>query len=215
MTQTILEHASPPSVLGVDPSSSFIAYAKVRLTGGGARFAVGEAQSLPIETASLDATVAGLVLNFVPQPLPALAEMARVVRAEGIVAAYVWDYAGKMEMMRYFWEAAVALDPGAQDLDEGRRFPICQPKPLAELFAQAGLSQVQVRAIEVATDFHDFEDYWSPFLGGQGPAPGYAISLSEERRAALRERLRCDLPVAKDESIHLIARAWAARGRKP
>ena len=131
---------------------------------------------------------------------------------EGIVAAYVWDYAGKMQLMRHFWNAAAALDPAAYDLDEGRRFPICHPEPLRELFQGAGLHQVEVRPIDIATDFQDFDDYWSPFLGGQGPAPGYAQSLSDERRAALRERIRAGLPFALDGSIPLVARAWAVRG---
>jgi len=215
LIQTIIETENPNSVIGIDPSPGYTEYAKARIASPRARFEVGDAQSLPIDTASLDAAVAGLVLNFVPQPPRAVAEMARAVRPGGIVAAYIWDYAGKMELMRYFWDAGVALDPGAKELDEGRRFPICQPKPLAELFAQAGLSEVEVRPIDVATDFRDFDDYWSPFLGGQGPAPGYAMSLSDERRAALRERIRSELPITKDGSIHLIARAWAARGRKP
>jgi SAM-dependent methyltransferase len=215
LIQTIVETAYPNSVTGIDPSPGYIEYAKARVASSGARFEVGDAQSLPIDTASLDVAVAGLVLNFVPQPPRAVAEMARVVRPGGVVAAYVWDYAGKMELMRYFWDAAVALDPGAQELDEGRRFPICQPKPLAELFAQAGLREVEVRPIDIATDFGDFDEYWSPFLGSQGPAPGYAMSLSDERRAALREQIRSELPIAKDGSIHLVARAWTARGRKP
>ena len=214
LTQTILETENPHSVIGIDPSPGYIEYAKARIASPRARFEVGDAQSLSMDTASLDAAVAGLVLNFVPQPPRAVAEMARVVRPGGVVAAYVWDYAGKMELMRYFWDAAAALDPGAKELDEGRRFPICQPTPLAELFAQGGLSEVEVRPIDVATDFRDFDDYWFPFLGGQGPAPGYAMSLSEERRAALRERIRSELPIAKAGSIHLIARAWAVRGRK-
>ena len=155
------------------------------------------------------------MLNFVPQPPRAIAEMARVVRGGGTVAAYVWDYAGKMELMRYFWDAAVALDPAAADLDEGRRFPICHPAPLAELFAQAGLHTVEVRPIDVPTRFRDFDDYWSPFLGGQGPAPGYAMSLSENRRGALADRIRATLPIAEDSSINLIARAWAVRGQTP
>jgi len=215
LTRTIVEQANPNSVVGLDSSPGYIEYAKARSASPRASFEIAEAHSLPIGTASRDAAVAGLVLNFVPQPRPAVAEMARVVRPGCIVAAYVWDYAGKMELMRYFWDAAVALNPGAKELDEGRRFPLCQPEPLAELFAQAGLSEVEVRAIDVATDFRDFDDYWSPFLGGQGPAPGYAMSLSEERRATLRERIRSALPIAKDGSIPLIARAWAARGRKP
>ena len=215
LTQTVIEHGNPNSVIGMDASPSYVEYAKARIVSPRARFEVGDAQSLPIDTACLDATVSGLVLNFVPQPPRAVAEMARVVRPGSVVAAYVWDYAGKMELMRYFWDAAVALDPGARELDEGHRFPICQPTPLTELFAQAGLGEVEVRLIDVATDFRDFDDYWSPFLGGQGPAPGYAVSLSDERRAGLRERIRSALPIAKDGSIHLIARAWAARGRKP
>lgn len=214
LTQAIIEHKHPNSVIGVDASPGYAAYAEARTESPSARFEVGNAQLLPIDTASLDAAVSGLVLNFVPQPPRAVAEMARVVRAGAVVAAYVWDYAGKMELMRYFWDAAVALDAAAIELDEGRRFPICQPTPLAEVFVQAGLSEVQVRAIDVATDFRDFDDYWSPFLGGQGPAPGYAMSLSEEHRAELRERIRSALPIAKDGSIHLVARAWAARGRK-
>src|SRR5262249_5608771 len=150
--------------------------------------------------------------NFVPQPLRAVVESARVVRRGGVVAAYVWDYAGKMELMRYFWDAAVALDPAACELDEGRRFSICRPEPLAELVQHAGLRDIDVRAIDIPTVFRNFEDYWSPFLGGQAPAPGYAMSLSEERRAVLRDQIRSRLRIDKDGSIHLIARAWAIRG---
>jgi len=215
LTQNILDHTNPKSVKGVDPSSGFIEYAKAHLTSGRANFEVADAQSLSIDTASFDAAVAGLVLNFVPQPSRAVAEMARVVRPGGVVAAYVWDYAGKMELMRYFWDAAVALDPAAYELDEGRRFPICQPEPLTELFTKAGLHGVEVRPIDIPTDFRDFDDYWSPFLGGQAPAPGYAMSLSEERRTTLRDRIRSKLPIANDGAIRLIARAWAVRGRTP
>ena len=180
-----------------------------------ATFDVADAQSLPIELAKFDAAVAGLVLNFVPKPLLAVREMARAVRPGGVVAAYVWDYAGKMELMRYFWDAAVALDRAAFELDEGRRFPLCQPNPLTEVFTQAGLREVQLLPIDVPTRFRDFDDYWTPFLGGQAPAPGYAMSLSEERRGALRDRILANLPIARDGSIDLIARAWAVRGRTP
>lgn len=215
LTQVILETATPRSITGVDPSAGFIDYAKARIVSRLASFEVGDARSLPIDPRSLDVAVSGLVLNFVPEPSSAVAEMTRAVRSGGLVAAYVWDYAGKMELMRYFWDAAVALDPAALELDEGRRFPICMPKPLAELFANAGLRSVEVRAIDVPTRFRDFDDYWFPFLGGQGPAPGYAISLSENRRNALRDRIRSQLPVSTDGTIQLIARAWAIRGRAP
>jgi hypothetical protein len=139
--------------------------------------------------------------------------MIRAVRARGVVAAYVWDYAGKMEMMRYFWDAAGSLDPAALDFDEGRRFPICAPAPLLELFESAGLRSIDVRPIDVPMRFRDFEDYWWLFLGGQGPAPGYAMSLAEDRRNVLRDRIHGHLPVLKDGSIELTARAWAVAGR--
>jgi SAM-dependent methyltransferase len=126
--------------------------------------------------------VSGLVLNFVPDPALAAREMTRVARPGGRVAAYVWDYAGRMELIRHFWDAAAALDPAAAELDEGRRFGLCQPEPLGRLFRDAGLADVGVRPIEVATRFRDFDDYWDPFLGGQGPAPGYAMSLDEPGR---------------------------------
>ncbi len=212
LSQTILERAAPQAVQGIDPSAGYITYAQEHIRDERASFETGDARALPYAAASFDVVVAGLVLNFVPDPPAALGEMARVVRRGGIVAAYVWDYAGQMQLMRYFWDAAVALDPAAAELDEGRRFALCQPGPLAHLFQTASLSQVDVRAIDIPTDFRDFDDYWSPFLGGQGSAPGYAMSLSEARRAQLRERIRATLPIQADGSIHLMARAWAARG---
>jgi SAM-dependent methyltransferase len=215
VTEVILETATPHAVRGVDASAGFIEYAKARIANSLASFEVGDAQSLPVDSAIFDVAVAALVLNFVPEHSAAVAEMTRAVRPGGVVAVYVWDYAGKMELMRHFWDAAVALDPAAFNLDEGRRFSICAPKPLSELFAQAGLGAVEVRPIDVPTRFRDFDDYWSPFLGGQGPAPGYAMSLSEERRNTLRDRIRSQLPVAPDGTIQLIARAWAVRGRAP
>lgn len=213
LSKTILAHAAPSAVMGIDPSASYIAFARAQGLDGRVSFMVGDARSLPAEAGRYDAVVSGLVLNFVAEPDQALAEMVRVVRPGGMVAAYVWDYAGGMQLMRYFWAAAVALDPAALEFDEGRRFfPLCQPDPLADLFNVAGLRQVRICAIDVPTVFRNFDDYWSPFLGGQGPAPGYAMSLSEDRRAALRERVRASLPVAPDGSIPLIARAWAVHG---
>ena len=114
--------------------------------------------------------------------------------------------------MRHFWNAAIALDPEAAELDEGRRFPLCSPGALSTHFLNAGLNKVEVQPIDIWTIFKDFEDYWLPFLGGQGPAPSYAASLSQERLAMLRERIRLALPSALDGSIPLMARAWAVRG---
>jgi hypothetical protein len=154
------------------------------------------------------------VLNFISDLPAGLAEMVRVTRPGGTVAAYVWDYAEKMELMRYFWDAAVALKPEHRERDEGRRFPLCQPVPLRQAFTEVGLQDVEVCGIEVPTPFRNFDDYWSPFLGGQFPAPDYAMSLREEDRLALRERIHATLPIAADGSIQLLARAWAVRGRR-
>lgn len=215
LSRVILEVASPTEVVGIDPSAGYVAYARARVPDPRARFEVGDASALPFPSLAFDAVVAGLVLNFVPDPAVAVAEMARTARPGGVVGAYVWDYAGGMELMRRFWDAAVALDPAARELDEGRRFAaVCHPDALAELFRGAGLREVEARAVEVPTVFRDFDDYWRPFLGGQGPAPGYAVALSGERRDALRERIRADLPVAADGSIPLTARAWAVRGER-
>lgn len=115
-------------------------------------------------------------------------EMARAVRPGGMVAAYVWDYADQMQFMRYFWDAVVALNAGALELDESRRFPICKPEPLAVLLRGAGLEQVATRAIDIPTHFHDFDDYWTPFLGAQGTAPTYVAGLTEEQCTELRGR---------------------------
>lgn len=215
LTEAILQHTDPRCVTGVDPAPGFIAYAREHVTDPRADFRVADAQALPVDPSRFDAAVAGLVLNFVQEPLAAVREMIRAVRPGGLVAAYVWDYAGKMELMRYFWDAAVALNPAASSLDEGRRFPLCAPERLRDLFAQAGLTDVEVRSIDIATPFQNFDDYWMPFLGGQGPAPAYAVSLSGEDRAVLRDRLRATLPVAADGSISLAARAWAVRGIQP
>jgi SAM-dependent methyltransferase len=212
LVETILALAAPSEVVGIDPSPAYVAFARDRVNDARVRFDVGDAQALQDASATFDAVVAGLVLNFVPAPDKALSEMARVARPGGTVAAYVWDYAEGMQLMRHFWDAAGALDPGARELDEGLRFALCKPEPLTNLFRTTGLAKVELHAIKVPTVFRDFDDYWSPFLGGQAPAPGYAMSLSQERRAALRERIRASLPTNPRGEHHLIARAWAVRG---
>jgi len=212
LPETVLAQAEPESIEGVDTSEAFVAYAASRVTDPRASFAVADAQALDRPDAAYDAVASSLVLNFLPDPARGAAEMRRVARPGGVVAGYVWDYAGEMQLMRRFWDAAAELDPAAADLDEGRRMAGCNPADLEALFSGAGLEEVETRAIDVPTVFADFDDYWSPFEGGQGPAPGYCVSLPPDRRAALRERLRETLPAAADGSISLVARAWAVRG---
>jgi SAM-dependent methyltransferase len=209
----ILDGCSPSSVIGVEPSEGFLKTAMENLAGR-ATLHQGSATAIPLDEASVDVVVSGLVLNFVPEPRAALLEMARVTGKEGTIAAYVWDYAGKMELMRFFWDAAVELDPAAAKLDEGVRFPLCRPEALEKLFGSAGLQGVEVRAIDVPTPFSNFDDYWQPFLGGQGPAPAYAMSLEESHRARLRDRIRSRIATGGNGPISMMARAWAIRARR-
>jgi SAM-dependent methyltransferase len=214
LTEAILRGARPTHVEGIDPSEEFIQFARRNIRDPRVRLRVADAHTLARRDARYDVVVSGLVLNFVPDPPAAVADMVKASRATGIVAGYVWDYADKMQLIRYFFDAAGALDPDAAAHDEGQRFPICRPEPLKALFGGAGLRDVTVRAIDVPTVFRDFDDYWTPFLAGRFPAPAYAMSLAEEARRALRDRIRAALPTAPDGSIPLIARAWAVRGRR-
>jgi SAM-dependent methyltransferase len=198
LTATILRDAAPSSVVGVDPSEAFLGHARAHVAG--ATFVVGDALSLPVDDA--DVVVSGLSLNFVPDTAAAVREASRVAP---VVAAYVWDYAEGMAFLRHFWDAA-----GRPDLDEGNRFPLCRPDALREAFAP--LRDVEVTGITVPTTFPDFDDYWTPFLGGVGPAPAFLATLDGAERDALRERLRATLPIEPDGSIRLTARAWAVRG---
>ncbi len=215
LTKAILEDAHPEHVLGVEPAESFLANARARIRDDRAAFARGSGGDIPAASATFDAVVSGLVLNFIADLEDALAEMRRVGKVGGTLAAYVWDYAEGAQFIRAFWAAALELDPSATAFDEGRRFPLCQPEPLKNAFERAGLVEVAVRAIVTPTRFKNFDDYWLPFTAGVGPAPGYVASLGEAERKRLREQLRSTLPVAEDASIPLFARAWAVRGTVP
>ena len=212
LSSKILEITDPDEVLAIDSSDTFIAFAKQSLQDIRIRFQVGEASRLSAETDYFDGVVSGLALNFFPNPLITVSEMVRSTHTGGMIAAYVWDYAKKMQMLRYFWDVAIKINPAAKKLDEGERFPLCQPAALEALFKKAGLKNVTVRAIDVPTVFKDFNEYWLPFLGGQGPAPGYVMSLINDERSALEEKLRTVLPMHSDGTIALTARAWAVRG---
>jgi SAM-dependent methyltransferase len=212
LSERILTRCAPERLVGVDPSDGFLSHARAHMPDERAEFRRGDALALPVADHCCDVAVSGLVLNFVRDAPQALAEMRRATRPGGRVAAYVWDYAGEMQMMRCFWDAAAALDPAARDLDEGVRFPLCRAAALRALFEGADLREVEVCALDIPTVFMNFDDYWSPFFGGQGPAPGYCVSLSEGARAALRERIKAALPIGPDGKIRLTARAWAVQG---
>ena len=213
LTGAVLELAAPAGVLGVDRSTEFLAHATAHVTDPRASFRHGDAAAPPVADGSVDVVVAGLLLNFLPDPAAGVAAWRSAVTAGGTVAAYVWDYAEGMEFMRSFWAAAAAADPAGAALDEGARFPLCAPGPLQALFAAAGLGDVVTGAVEVPTVFTGFDDLWTPFLGGTGLAPAYLATLADDVRSGIREELRRTLPVREDGSIALTARAWTVRGR--
>ena len=214
LSAAVLDRCAPASLAAVEPSAGFREVAARNLAGR-AELHAGNAAQIPLADGGVDVVASGLVLNFVPDTHAALREMSRVAAPAGVLAAYVWDYAGKMELMRVFWDAAVELDRDAAALDEGARFPLCRPAALEQAFSAAGLEKVNVTALDIPTRFTDFDDYWQPFLGGQGPAPAYAMSLAEERRAQLRERIRDRLKTRANGALPLVARAWAVRGSVP
>lgn len=213
---TAVAVAAPSSrIVGIDPAAPYIAFAKARHPGKLVRFEVGDAQQLNFADGAFDRTISLLILNFVPDPGQALVEMARVTRPGGTVAAAVWDYGRGMEMLRTFWDEAVALHPDVEARDE-RHVPLSGAEPLASLWRRHGLQNVVTDVLTIETRFASFDEYWTPFLGSQGPAGAYVATLSAEDRDHLRlqlsQRLLGD---GADGPIALSARAWAVRGIVP
>jgi SAM-dependent methyltransferase len=213
LADAICAGAKPASVVACDPSESFIEYANRRQVDSRVAFVVGGVGQLPSRPSGFDCVASLLALNFFPKPADAVAEMRRIAAVNGLVSACVWDYAGRMEFLRRFWDSAAAVDAAAAELDEGRRFPICRPDALESLFRGGGLTDVVCDSIEIATHFPSFADFWGPFLGGTGPAPSYVGSLDSSRREALATRIERSLPREPDGAIPLVARAWVVRGR--
>lgn len=210
LCEAIVTQCAPASVTGLEPAEGFLSVARQKLPPDVA-LVTGSAAAMPLADASFDVVVAGLVLNFVPDLGAALAEIQRVAKPGASIGAYVWDYSGKMDLMRYFWNAAWELDADVAKLVEASRFPLCHPDALIQAMNDAGLQAAEVTAIDIATPFADFDDYWQPFLGGTGPAPAYATGLAESAREKLKARLQSQLPIQADGSIPLEARAWAVR----
>jgi len=215
LSSTLLDTIPSVRVTGVDPSSGFVRHVQGRLSSDRVRFLVGDAQALELPDGSFDKTLSLLVLNFIPQSARALREMIRVTRSGGVVSAAVWDYGDGMEMLRVFWDEAVNLNPEAAGRDE-RNMPLCRRGELAALWQAEELERVDEQPIITELSFASFKDYWDPFLGGQGPAGAYAVSLPEGERAALEARLRTRLlGTGADRPFTLRARAWAVKGVVP
>jgi SAM-dependent methyltransferase len=214
LSAAVLSSAKPTRVIGVDPSSAYVEYARARTKDERATFEVGDGQQLRFADASFDKVLSLLVINFIPDSGRALREMSRVTRPGGAIAAAVWDYGEGMEMLRIFWDEVVALDPSSDRRDE-RHMPLCRRGELAALWRQHGLRDITEAPLVIALPFKSFDDFWEPFLKGQGPAGAYVTSLSEPRRLALRDRLRQRLGQDGSRPFTLQARAWAVKGVVP
>jgi len=212
----IAERIRQVTVLGIDPSREYVAYATSRNPfPDRARFEVGDAQQLHYADASFDAALSLLVFNFIPDAKKALLELRRVTRPGGRVSAAVWDYGAGMRMLRTFWDAAIHIDPGAEKLDE-KHMALCREGELSALWRESGMEQIREEAIEIVTRFASFADYWDPFLLGQGPAGSYARRLDREQLQLLRDEIKRRLSLAADSaSFVLSARVWAVRGNVP
>jgi SAM-dependent methyltransferase len=203
-------------VVGIDPSKEYVAYAASKSPfPGRIRFEVGDAQDLHFPKASFRASLALLVVNFIPDPRKAMDQLRDVTEAGGGIAAAVWDYGGGMRMLRAFWDAAVSLDPRAEPRDE-KHMPLCRAGELSRLWQQAGLENVREQPLDVTMKFTSFGDYWDAFLLGQGPAGSYARTLEADRLWALRAAVKQRLSIpAEGAAFDLPARAWAVRGKVP
>jgi len=213
LTTSILSDAAPRTVHACDPAKAHADYTRLHIDDPRLTVSVAGAGDLPAAADVYDYIVSGLVLNFIPAPEEAIAEMSGLLRPGGTVAAYVWDYGGTMDMIRLFWAAARELDPDAAGQDEDKRFLLGDESALRELFETGGLADVRTEGIVVSITFDSFSAFWATLQGGQGPAPTYLASLSDENRAAFRVELQKLLPSAADSRVKLNARAWAVRGR--
>jgi len=211
-----LEAATTSSeIVGIDPSADFISYAKKNVKSGRASFEVGDAQALRFKDASFDQTMALLVMNFVPDHNKAIVEMRRVTRPQGVVSACVWDYNAGMEMLRFFWDEVVVLDPAMAPKDE-RNMKLSREGQLGELWKKAGLVNVQEKPLVIEQAYTSFDDYWGPFLKGAGPGGAYVVSLTDERRGQLEARMRKRLLGNRDDGAFVLkAQAWCVRGEVP
>ena len=210
LTSVAVARLGASAVAAVDPVPHFVEACRARHTGVDVRQA--PAEQLPFDDGEFDAAGAQLVFHFVSDPARAVAEMARVVRPGGVVAATVWDFAEGMQMLRAFWDAALSVDPQAPD--EARVMRFGAPGQLAGLFGDAGLSQVDKTTMSVASQYRDFDELWTSLLAGIGPAGAYAVALPEDTRADLRRALHEQLG-SPAGPFTLTALARAARATVP
>ena len=203
LTAELVARVGAPSVAAVDPSETFVAAARER--NPGVEVFQASAEHLPFPALTFDAALAQLVVHFMPDPNIGLAEMARVTKRNGVIAACVWDHGGQGPLS-LFWRAARELDP---EVDDESRLPGVREGHLAELFEAAGLHEIEATVLWVSLEHATFEAWWEPFTNGVGPAGSFLASLGADRQVELRETCRTMIPTTP---FVVTARAWAARG---
>lgn len=204
LTTELVRRLGSAGVTAVDPSDQFVLAARERLPG--VQVEQASAEHLPFPDRSFDAAIAQLVVHFMDDPVAGLAEMARVTRTGGVVAACVWDHASGRGPLGTFWEAARELDPAVND-ESG--LAGAREGHLKELFDAAGLHEIGAMALDVSVEHRTFDDWWGSFALGVGPAGRYLAGLDPTRKAKLRGLCRERIP---DEPFAVNGRAWAAKG---
>lgn len=184
LTGVLAERLGSAAVLACDPSVLFVAECRARHPG--VEVSQGHAEDLPYQDHSQDLVLAQLVLHFVSDPSEAVREMRRVLRPGGTVAACSWDFDQGMDMLRYFWDAALSVDPAALD-EVALRFG--KAGEIAQLFSDAGFEAITESTLEVASFYSSYDELWSGFLAGIGPAGSYAVRQPHDRQQALRQAL--------------------------
>lgn len=215
VASTVAASMPTSQIVGVDPSPAFIAFAQKAAKSNRVQYEIGDAQALKFQAASFDHSLALLVMNFIPDENKAIVEMRRVTRPQGFVSACVWDYDEGMQMLRFFWDEAIALDPATEPKDE-RHMKLSRRGQLGDLWKKAGLINIKEEPLVIDQAYASFADYWDSFTSGAGPGGAYVVSLSEERRRQLEARMRKRLLGDRhDGSFTLKARAWCVRGEVP
>jgi SAM-dependent methyltransferase len=217
LTLAMAERWPGRGVIGLDLAAPFIAYALSRRVGDWPVFEVGDACALKYQDGRFAGVMAHLVFLFIPKPEIALREMRRVTRPGGTVAAVVWDSRGGLVFQRMLWDTAVAIDPNARVArDSLFANPVAIPGGLAGFFREAGLTAVEEQSLTIRMDYENFEDYWQPFLGGQGPVGAYFTNLAPDLKARIKEAVRdAYCSGSPDGPRSLTASAWAVQGKAP
>ena len=210
VTRTLAEIVGRDQVAAIDPSPPFVEACRARVPGADVRS--GQAEQLPWEDGAFDVVVSQLVVNFMTDAPKAVAEMRRVTKPGGVIAAAVWDYAEGMTFLRRFWDAARSIDEDATARDEGQIMRYCSPPELEELWTTAGLTDIGTGALHTSASYDSFDDLWQPLETGLGPSGAYVKALDPDRRATLKHEFHQRLR-APEGPFTLDARAWYVTGR--